>query len=70
MNNQDSTLNEQSIEEFKCHLILNTELLEILNRVLAWDNADDEEKYFVKMEALWILISFSCGSNNVISLML
>ena len=70
MNNQDSTLNEQSIEEFKCHLILDTQLLEILNRVLTWDHADDEERYFVKMEALWILDSFSCGSDNVIEYML
>lgn len=47
---QDSTLNEmsaESIEEFKLHLIINTELLEIIHRVLACDHAGNEEIYFI-----------------------
>ena len=47
---QDSNLNEMSadsIEEFKLNLIINTELLEIIHRVLGCDHADNEEIYFI-----------------------
>ena len=40
-------MSAESIEEFKLHLIKNTELLEIIHRVLACNHADNEEIYFI-----------------------
>ena len=46
----------------------NTDLLKIINKILAAaDNQSSpiEELYFLKLEAIWILISISLGSKEV-----
>ena len=58
---QDFTLDEQPLDEFKAHLILDTEIIFILNRALDWDHAGYEEIYLIKLEALWIYKIFTKG---------
>lgn len=60
----DNRLDDEQNNEIRLDLLKNTELLEIIVKILGFQSST-EELYFLKHEAIWVLISFSLGSEEI-----
>ena len=61
----DNRIEYEQNNEIKLDLLKNTELMEIIHKILGFQSST-EELYFLKHEAIWVLISFSLGSEEIV----
>ena len=70
LNDDDLNMEEEENNEQKRQILINTDIREVIHKILAFQHANSEEIYFLKHEGLWVLIIMSLASEEVTQLLL